>query len=172
MQEAPKVRSPSPPRAEEMMDVPSVKVYGVALPPTSFQQYSARASRLDDDDDDDERDEQLVSEPCPIDHTFEFDFFQYANVTLPPLDYEVHFQLQKQEHHGIGYKPLESLNLFGRDNLFAQPSVTKQINNVKIQGHVRRRRRRRRRSDCSRRRRSVWASRKTKMIRICLLWTI
>lgn len=71
-----------------------------------------------------------------------FVFFQYANVNLPPLDYEVHFQLQKQEHHGIGYKPLESLNLFGRDNLFAQPSVTKQINNVKIQGHVRRRCRR------------------------------
>lgn len=61
MQEAPKVRTPSPPRVEEM-DVPSVKVYGVALPPSSFQQYSARASRLDDDDDD-ERDEQLVRTP-------------------------------------------------------------------------------------------------------------
>ena len=73
MQEAPKVRSLSPPRVEEM-DVPSVKVYGVALPPPSFQQYSARASRLDDEDDEDERDEQLVSEPCPIDHTSEFDF--------------------------------------------------------------------------------------------------
>ena len=139
MQETPKVRSPSPPPLAEETNVPSVKVYGVALPPPSFQRYSAaRASRLDDDDDDDERDEQLVSErsSSPM---YKVASFQYANVSLPPLDYEVHFQLQKQEHHGIGYKPLESLNLFGRDNLFAQPLVSKQINNVKIQGHVRRR---------------------------------
>lgn len=67
---------------------------------------------------------------------FSRDDFQYANVSLPPLDYEVHFQLQKQEHHGIGYKPLESTNLFGHDNLFVQPSVSKAINNVKIRGHV------------------------------------
>jgi hypothetical protein len=52
------------------------------------------------------------------------------------LDYEVHFQLQKQEHHGIGYKGLQSLNLFGHDNLFVQPSVEKQISNVKIRGQV------------------------------------
>jgi hypothetical protein len=55
---------------------------------------------------------------------------------LPPLDYEVHFQLQKHEHHGLGYKGLESLNLFGHDHLFVQPSVEKQINNVKIRGQV------------------------------------
>ncbi|CAF4296008.1 unnamed protein product, partial [Adineta steineri] len=55
---------------------------------------------------------------------------------LPPLDYEVHFQLQKHEHHGIGYKGLESLNLFGHTNLFVQPSVEKQINNVKIRGQA------------------------------------
>jgi hypothetical protein len=48
----------------------------------------------------------------------------------------VHFQLQKQEHHGLGYKGLESLNLFSRDNLFVQPSIEKQISNVKIRGQV------------------------------------
>ncbi len=57
-------------------------------------------------------------------------------MNLPPLDYEVHFQLQKHEHHGLGYKGLESLNLFGHDNLFVQPSIEKQINNVKIRGQV------------------------------------
>jgi hypothetical protein len=57
-------------------------------------------------------------------------------VNLPPLDYEVHFQLQKQEHHGLGYKPLESLNLFGHTNLFVQPSIEKHIINVKIRGQV------------------------------------
>lgn len=58
-------------------------------------------------------------------------------MSLPPLDYEVHFKVQKQEHHGIGYKPLESLSLFGHDHLFVQPSVEKRINNVKIRGQVR-----------------------------------
>ena len=137
-QETPKALPPSPPRAEEAPPT-GVKVYGVALPPPSFQQTLMKTSRLDDMDEDDQYfDDQIVSRS----HTFRLClssivFRQCANVSLPPLDYEVHFQLQKQEHHGIGYKPLESLNLFGHDNLFVQPSVTKQINNVKIRGHVR-----------------------------------
>ncbi|CAF1004108.1 unnamed protein product, partial [Didymodactylos carnosus] len=89
-----------------------VKIYGVALPPTlSFF-----------GEENDEEDEENDS---------------YANIPLPPLDYEIHFQpAQKNEHHGIGYKPLESLNLFGHDNLFVQPSVEKQITNVKIRGQA------------------------------------
>ncbi|CAF0895520.1 unnamed protein product [Adineta steineri] len=117
-QQTPKDRSPSPPHSEQQ-ESSTTKVYGVAMPPPSFQHMLTKTSRLDDDEDDEYFDNQL-----------------YANVSLPPLDYEVHFQLQKHEHHGIGYKGLESLNLFGHTNLFVQPSVEKQINNVKIRGQA------------------------------------
>ncbi|CAF2507478.1 unnamed protein product [Rotaria sp. Silwood2] len=118
-QETPKDHPPSPPKSEEQQQeqTPGVKVYGVAMPPPSFQQTITKTSRLDDDDDD--YDDQL-----------------YANINLPPLDYEVHFQLQKREHHGLGYKGLELLNLFGHNNLFVQPSIEKQISNVKIRGQA------------------------------------
>lgn len=57
-QETPKELPPSPPK----VDQPSgVKVYGVALPPSSFQQTFQKTSRLDDDDDDfDEIDDEIV----------------------------------------------------------------------------------------------------------------
>jgi len=44
--------------------------------------------------------------------------------------------VQGKEHHGVGYKPLESLNLFGHEHLFVQPSVEKQITNIKIRGQA------------------------------------
>ncbi|CAF3370662.1 unnamed protein product [Rotaria sp. Silwood1] len=121
-QETPKDLPPSPPKSEQQQEqTPGVKVYGVAMPPPLFQQTITKTSRLDDDDNDndDDLDDQI-----------------YANVSLPPLDYEVHFQLQKREHHGLGYKGLESLNLFGHNNLFVQPSIEKQISNVKIRGQA------------------------------------
>ncbi|CAF4271499.1 unnamed protein product, partial [Rotaria sp. Silwood2] len=60
----------------------------------------------------------------------------YANINLSSLDYEVHFQLQRREHVGLGYKGLESLNLFSHDNLFVQRSIEKQISNVQIHGQA------------------------------------
>lgn len=60
-QETPKALPPSPPRTEEQAP-PGVKVYGVALPPPSFQQAMMKTSRLDDmDDEDDYFDDQIVS---------------------------------------------------------------------------------------------------------------
>ncbi len=59
MQETPKDLPPSPPPAADQQST-GVKVYGVALPPPSFQQTVTKISRLDDDDDD-YFDEQIVS---------------------------------------------------------------------------------------------------------------
>jgi hypothetical protein len=50
-QEIPKDLPPSPPHSEEQQSI-GVKVYGVAMPPPSFQQTIPKTSRLDDDDDD------------------------------------------------------------------------------------------------------------------------
>jgi hypothetical protein len=49
-QEIPKELPPSPSHSEEQLA--GVKVYGVAMPPPSFQQTITKTSRLDDDDDD------------------------------------------------------------------------------------------------------------------------
>ncbi len=52
-QEKPKELPPSPPHSEEQQQQSTgVKVYGVAMPPPSFQQPTMKISRLDDDDDD------------------------------------------------------------------------------------------------------------------------
>jgi len=57
-QETPKELPPSPPRSEQQQST-GVKVYGVAMPPPSFQQPTTKISRLDDDDDD-YLDDQIV----------------------------------------------------------------------------------------------------------------
>ncbi|CAF4411530.1 unnamed protein product, partial [Rotaria magnacalcarata] len=57
-QEVSKELPPSPPKLDRQQ-TPGVKVYGVAMPPPSFQQNMHKISRLDDDDDDDDLDEQL-----------------------------------------------------------------------------------------------------------------
>jgi hypothetical protein len=61
-QETPKELPPSPPPPPPSSEQEStgVKVYGVTLPPTNFQQTMTKASRLDDEDDD-YFDEQIVS---------------------------------------------------------------------------------------------------------------
>ena len=61
-QEAPKEHPPSPlPPPSSSEEQPSgVKVYGVALPPPSFQHSTIKTSRLDDEDDDDYFDDQIV----------------------------------------------------------------------------------------------------------------
>jgi hypothetical protein len=60
LQETPKDLPPSPPSPPSEQQSTGVKVYGVALPPTSFQQTVTKISRLDDEDDD-YFDEQIVS---------------------------------------------------------------------------------------------------------------
>jgi hypothetical protein len=56
-QETPKMPVPSsPPAPSDPSITPGIKVYGVALPPPSFQQDWTKTSRLDDDDDDDDDD--------------------------------------------------------------------------------------------------------------------
>jgi len=69
MQETPKDLPPSPPPAADQQST-GVKVYGVALPPPSFQQTVTKISRLDDDDDD-YFDEQIVR----VFHSFIFLFY-------------------------------------------------------------------------------------------------
>ena len=56
---APPAPSSSPPPSPEPTVPPGAKVYGVALPPPSFQQNMNKTSRLDDDDDE-YFDEQVV----------------------------------------------------------------------------------------------------------------
>jgi hypothetical protein len=58
-QETPKELPPSSPPSDQQQSV-GVKVYGVAMPPPSYQQINTKASRLDDDDE--YFDEQIVSD--------------------------------------------------------------------------------------------------------------
>jgi hypothetical protein len=50
-QETPKDLPPSPPHSEPQESA-GTKVYGVAMPPPTFQQTMTKTSRLDDEDDD------------------------------------------------------------------------------------------------------------------------
>lgn len=63
-QETPKELPPSPPRTEQQ-ETSGAKVYGVAMPPPSFQQTLTKTSRLDDDDDE-YFDNQIVSGFCKV----------------------------------------------------------------------------------------------------------